>query len=178
MTAHLKAMRMVDPVLTSLATGYSNEEFVAQVLMPFAYVDKEGGKIPRYGKELFLVYATERSVAADSNLAKLAGKSSTDYVLQEHDLGFPVDYRESAEDMDSAERTANNQAVEGIRLRMEVMVADQVQNTANYAAENKITLAGAAKFSDPSSDPEGVIDDGKAAVRSKIAKEPNTMVIG
>ncbi|WP_180125667.1 hypothetical protein [Rhodoferax sp. BLA1] len=178
MSAHLKELRVVDPVLTSLATGYSNDEFVAQTLMPFANVDKEGGKIPRYGKELFIVYATERSVAADSNLAKLASKSTIDFVLQEHDLGFPVDYRESAEDMDSAERTANTQAVDGIRLRMEVMVADQVQNSGNYAAENRAILSGGDKFTDPASDPEGVVDDGKAAVRAKVAKEPNTMVIG
>ncbi len=171
-------MRLVDPVLTSLATGYSNDELSAQTLMPFAYVDKEGGKIPRYGKELFVVYATERSVSADSNLAKLASKTSVDFVLQEHDLGFPVDYRERAEDMDRADRMANNQAVEGIRLRLEVMVADMVQNLANYAVENKYTPIGAAKFTDPTSDPEIVIADGKAAVRAKVAKEPNTMVIG
>jgi len=178
MSSQLKALRLVDPILTSLATGYSNEQFVAQTLMPFANVDKEGGKIPRYGKELFMVYATERSVAADSNLAKLAAKSTIDFVLQEHDLGIPVDYREAAEDMDNAERTANLQAVEGIRLRLEVMVADLVQNTANYAAENRITLAGAAKFTDATSDPEGVVDDAMAAVRAKVGKEPNTMVIG
>lgn len=178
MSTHLLAQRLVDPVLTSLATGYSNDQFVAQTLMPFAYVDKEGGKIPRYGKELFMVYATERSVSADSNLAKLAGKNSIDFVLQEHDLGIPVDYREAAEDMDNAQRTANNQAVEGIRMRHEVMVADLVQNTASYAAENRKTLVGAEKFTDASSDPEGVIDDAKAAVRAKVVREPNTMVIG
>lgn len=176
--ASLLARRLVDPVLTSLASGYSNEEFVAQTLMPFALVDKEGGKIPRYGKELFMVYATERSVSADSNLAKLAGKTSIDFVLQEHDLGIPVDYREAAEDMDNAMRTANNQAVEGIRLRQELMVADLVQNVASYATENRITLTGTAKFSDAASDPEGVVDDAKAAVRAKVVKEPNTLVIG
>lgn len=178
MTQVLKQARQVDPVLTALATGYSNDQFVGTALMPYATVDKEGGKVPRYGKELFIVYETERSVSADSNLAKLASKSTTDFVLTEHDLGVPVDYRESAEDMDSAERGANIQAVEGIRMRHEVMVADAVQNAANYAADNKVTLAGTDKFSHASSDPEGVIDDSKAAVRAKVAKEPNTMVIG
>lgn len=178
MSQNLKQRRIVDPVLTELATGYSNDEFVGQTLMPYANVDKEGGKIPRYGKELFLVYETERAVGADSNYGKLAAKDPLDFVLEEHDLGIPVDYRESAEDMDSAERMANMQAVEAIRMRMEINIASLVQNTAAYAAENRITLGAGDKFTNPDSDPEGVIDDGKAAVRAKVAKEPNTMVIG
>ena len=34
------------------------------------------------------------------------------------------------------------------------------------------------RFTDDTSDPEGVVSDAKAAVRAKIVKEPNTMVIG
>ena len=58
------------------------------------------------------------------------------------------------------------------------MVASITQNPANYPAGNKIALSGSAVFTDPNSDPEGVVDDAKAAVRNKIVKEPNTMVIG
>jgi len=58
------------------------------------------------------------------------------------------------------------------------MVADMVQNPANYSVGNKIALSGASRFTDATSDPEGVVSDAKAAVRAKIVKEPNTMVIG
>ena len=37
--------RMVDPVLTDLARGYSNASFIFPKLFPLVKVAKEGGKI-------------------------------------------------------------------------------------------------------------------------------------
>lgn len=171
-------LRVVDPVLTSLATGYTNEQFVGDQLMPFVLVDKEGGKIPLFGKEHFKVYATERALRAKSNRINPEDIGSVDVAMDEHDLEYPIDYREDAESAFPLQARATNTVVEGIRLRHEVMVADMVQNPANYAVGNKIALSGASRFTDATSDPEGVVSDAKAAVRAKIVKEPNTMVIG
>jgi hypothetical protein len=174
----LSNLRVVDPVLTSLATGYTNEQFVGDQLMPFVPVDKEGGKIPLFGKEHFKVYSTERALRAKSNRINPEDIGSVDVALDEHDLEYPIDYREDAESAFPLQARATNTVVEGIRLRHEVMVADMVQNPASYAVGNKIALAGASCFTDDTSDPEGVVSDAKAAVRSKIVKEPNTLVIG
>ena len=57
-------------------------------------------------------------------------------------------------------------------------MASMTQNANNYPAGNKIALSGTDVFTDANSDPEGVVDDAKAAVRNKVVKEPNTMVIG
>ena len=174
----LSKLRVVDPVLTNLATGYTNEQFVGDQLMPFVLVDKEGGKIPLFGKEHFKVYSTERALRAKSNRINPEDIGSVDVALDEHDLEYPIDYREDAESAFPLQARATNTVVEGIRLRHEVMGADMVQNPANYAVGNKIALSGASRFTDASSDPEGVVSDAKAAVRSKIVKEPNTLVIG
>ena len=174
----LSNLRVVDPVLTSLATGYTNEQFVGDQLMPFVLVDKEGGKIPLFGKEHFKVYSTERALRAKSNRINPEDIGSVDVAMDEHDLEYPIDYREDAESAFPLQARATNTVVEGIRLRHEVMVADMVQNPANYAVGNKIALSGASRFTDATSDPEGVVSDAKAAVRAKIVKEPNTMVIG
>jgi hypothetical protein len=48
----LSNLRVVDPVLTNLSVGYSNADLVGDVLFPFVPVDKEGGKIPKFGKKL------------------------------------------------------------------------------------------------------------------------------
>jgi hypothetical protein len=176
--SRLSKLRVVDPVLTSLATGYTNEQFVGDQLMPFVYVDKEGGKIPLFGKEHFKVYSTERALRAKSNRINPEDIGEVDVALDEHDLEYPIDYREDAESAFPLQARATNTVVEGIRLRHEKMVADMVQTAGNYAAGNKITLSGASQFSHASSDPEGVISDAKAAVRAKVVKEPNTMVIG
>lgn len=176
--SRLGNLRVVDPVLTNLAIGYSNEQLIGDQLMPFALVDKEGGKIPRFGKDDFKVYNTERALRAQSNRINPSDVDPVDVVLDEHDLEYPIDYREEAESSFPLEVQATNSVVEGIRLRHEKMVADISQNAGNYAAGNKITLSGSSQFSHADSDPEGVISDAKAAVRAKVVKEPNTMVIG
>jgi hypothetical protein len=170
--------RIVDPVLTNLAIGYSNAEMVAAMLMPYANVDKEAGKLPKFGKDDFLIYQTERAIRADSNRAQLDSPGSDSFLLTEHDLEFAVDDREENESVFSARRRAMVRAVNGIRLRHEKMVADLVQNPANYAVSNRIALTGTGRFSQTTSDPEGVVDDGKAAVSAGIVKDVNTMVVG
>lgn len=174
----LSKLRVVDPVLTNLAVGYTNEQFVGDQIMPFVLVDKEGGKIPLFGKEHFKVYSTERALRAKSNRINPEDIGSVDVAMDEHDLEYPIDYREDAESAFPLQARATNTVVEGIRLRHEVMVADMVQNQANYAVGNKIALSGTSQFTDDTSDPEGVVSDAKAAVRAKIVKEPNTLVIG
>ena len=174
----LSNLRLVDPVLTSLAIGYMNAQLVADQLMPFVLLEKEGGKIPKFGKEHFKLYNTERALRAKSNRVSPEDIGSVDVALDEHDLEYPIDYREDAESAFPLQARATAIVTEGIRLRHERMVADIVQNPANYPVGNKIALAGASCWSDPGSDPEGVISDAKAAVRGKIVKEPNTLVLG
>ncbi|RCX10703.1 hypothetical protein [Extensimonas vulgaris] len=175
----LSKLRIVDPVLTNLAIGYSNDQFVGDALMPFVLVDKEGGKIPVFGKEHFKLYATERALRAKSNRIAPEDIGAIDIALDEHDLEYPIDYREDAESAFPLQARATAVVTEGIRLRHEVMVATLAQNPASYPTGNKIALSGTSQFTDvANSDPEGVITDAKAAVRAKIVREPNTMVIG
>lgn len=174
----LSKLRVVDPVLSALALGYSNAEFIGDQLLPFVTLDKEGGKIPRFGKDVFRLYATERALRAKSNRINPDDVDGIDISLDEHDLEYPIDYREDAEAAFPLQAHATNRVVEGIRLRHEAMVASITQNPANYPTGNKIALSGSAVFTDHNSDPEGVVDEAKAAVRNKIVKEPNTMVIG
>ncbi|MPT03575.1 MAG: hypothetical protein E2582_05050 [Delftia sp.] len=174
----LSKLRVVDPVLSALAIGYSNAAFVGEQLLPFVTLDKEGGKIPKFGMDAFRIYATERALRAKSNRISPEDIDGADITLDEHDLEYPIDYREEAEAAFPLQAHATNRVVEGIRLRHEAMVASMTQNPNNYPVGNKIALSGSSVFTDPNSDPEGVVDDGKAAVRNKIVKEPNTMVLG
>lgn len=174
----LANLRVVDPVLTELARGYENAEFVSELLFPVAPMSKEAGKIPQFGKEAFKVYNTERALRAKSNRVSPEGRTTIDVVLEEHDLEYPVDYREAEEDMFNAEENATLVATGGIQLRREKMAADLARDAAKYAAGNKVTLVGAAQFTDAASDPIGVVETGKEAIRAKIAKRPNVMIMG
>lgn len=178
MAGRLARARVSDPVLSQLAIGYSNGDFVSEVLMPIALVDREGGKIPKFGKEAFRLYNTERALRAGSNRLNPDGIGSVDVVLDEHDIEYPIDYREEAESAFPLEANATHVTSEIIQLRRETMVASMAQNPANYASSNKVTLSGSSRFTDASSDPIGVIEAGKEAIRAKIGRKPNTAIIG
>ena len=180
MSQRLSNLRVVDPVLTQLAIGFGNNMFgAAEALFPLVEIDTEAGKIPKFGNEHFKIYNTLRALRAKSNRIQPSDIDGFDINLDEHDLEYPIDYRESAEAAFPLRSHATNIVTQGIQLRREKACADLAQNAANYAASNKITLSGNSQFTDGSnSDPEGVISDGKDAIRKKIAKDPNTMVIG
>ena len=173
----LDKQRVVDPVLTNLARGYSNDSFVADKIFPLATVNKEGGKIPQFTKEAFKVYNTERAIRADSNRINPSVGNSIDFVLTEHDLEYPMDYREINESVLPLKMHATNVVTEAIALRKEKLAADLAINPSNYAATNKVTLAAGSKFDVATSDPIEIIDTARSAVRSQIAKNPNVIII-
>ncbi len=174
----LLTARTVDAVLTALARGYSNATLVAEALFPIAYTAKEGNKIPVFGKDAFKIFNTERAIRAASNRLNPTGRTTVDVVLTEHDIAYPVDVREAAEDLFNARANAQDTATRIIQLRREYIAAVLAQDAANYASTNKITLAGTDQFTHKDSDPIGVIEDAKDAVRGQVGADPNTLVIG
>lgn len=175
----LSTLRIVDPVLTGLAIGFSNNALVGNVLMPFAECPNESGKIPIFGKDAFKIYDTLRAPRAASNTMDPSDGSSIDVGYDEHDLQYPIDYRERAEAAFPLESMATDMVTEAIALKREKAIADMAQNAANYAASNKIALSGTSCFSDKvNSDPIGVVTDGKEAIRQRIGRKPNTAIIG
>ncbi len=176
--SRLSELRIVDPVLTECVRGYSNASFVGATLFPIVDVEKEGGKIPLFSKEAFKIYNTERAIRANSNRIAPEGRSTIDYSLTEHDLEYPMDYREIDEDVFPLKLHAANVVVEGVALRLEKIIADLCQNLSTFPSGNKVTLGSGDKFSNPSSDPFAVFDTAKEAIRTKIAKRPNVCVLG
>lgn len=176
--SRMKDIRLVDPVLSNLAAGYINDEFIADAILPRVTVQKEAGKVPLFGKAQFIEHRTERAIRAASNVRDPDGVKTIDFVLTEYDIATRLDYREKQEADFQLESVETANTMEILRLGHELRVARMVQNPATYAAGNKITLAGADQFTDPASDPLGVVLDAKAAVRSQIVREPNTLWMG
>lgn len=176
--SRLQNLRIVDPVLTNLAAGYINEEFIADAILPRVTVAKEGGKVPIFGKAQFVEHRTERAIRAASNVRDPEGVTTKDFVLTEYDIATRLDYREKQESDFQLESIETANTMEILRLGHELRVAALVQNTATYAAGNSITLSGTDQFTDEHSDPLGVVLDAKAAVRAQIVREPNVMAMG
>jgi len=174
----LAQKRIVDPVLTSLARGFSQPNLVASQLFPDVGVDKEGGKVPLFNKEAFRIYNTERAIRANSNVISPDGINTVSYSLTEHDIAYPMDYREVSEDIRNLKIYATHVTTETIKLRLEKQVADLVQNLASFPTGNKVTLAAGDKFNNSASDPVAIFETAKEAVRKKIAKRPNVAILG
>lgn len=178
MPDRLKRLRIVDPVLTNIARGYRNAQFVGEALLPLADMDKEAGIVPLFGKEAFRLWDTERAIRAQSNLMIPDDINTLDVVLREHDLAYPVDYREQAESMFDAEARAAKRVKEAIDLRREVSCAALAQNVNTYLSGGKVALAGASQWSASGGDPVAVVETGKEVVRSRIGVRPNTILMG
>ena len=174
----LKKKRVVDQVLTNIARGFKNASHVAEHLFPVVPVSKEGGKIPEFTKESFKIYNTERAIRAKSNRINPENRTEIDFVLTEHDLEYPIDYREQDEDIFPSRLHATTVVTDGISLRHEKLAADIVQDLATFPTGNKVTLAAGDKFTNTSSNPFLVFDAAKEAIRGKIAQRPNVCVIG
>lgn len=173
--SRLANLRIVDPVLTSLAVGYSNTETVGELLMPAVEVEKEAGKIPQFGKEAFKITNTERALRAKSNRINPENFKHIDVNTDEHDLEYPIDHRESAEAAFPLQAHATNVVTEGINLRREKQIADMAQDLNNYSASNKTVVS--VGFKDPNLDVIGLFDEAKSAIRKKIGRKPNTLVL-
>ena len=169
----------INAYLSEVARGYKNNAFVADVLFPTIYSEKEKIDIFQFNKEAFNIYDTERAIRANSNVIAPQGFTKHTATLTEHDLSYPIDYREEQEaEKVKLQLHATNVVTNGLQLKHEKECADLVQNPSNYASTNKIILSGKSCFNWCVSDPVGVVEDAKNAVSSKIAQDPNTMVIG
>jgi hypothetical protein len=169
----------INAYLSEVARGYSNNAFIAGNLFPTIQSELEKIDIFEFNKEAFQLYDTERAIRANSNIISPKGFTKKTTTLTEHDLAYPIDYREEEEAKKvKLQLHATNVVTQGLQLKHEKQCADLAQNPDNYPAENKITLSGTSQFNNNSSDPIGVIDDAKDAVCKKIGQDPNTIVIG
>jgi hypothetical protein len=175
--------RVIDPILSEVAQGYKNADLVGMALFPRVPVGQRGGKIITFGKEAFRLYNTGRTPGSNTKRVQF-GYAGAPFALEQHALEgvVPVENMDEAAAVPGIDLGAGaiGQTQDIIALRLEYAQAVLATTAANYAASNKITLAGVDQWSDFSgtSDPIDDIEVAKEAVRAQIAKRPNTVVMG
>jgi len=173
--------RVIDPVLTTVAQGYKNAEMVGGVLFPAVPVMQRGGRIVKFSREDFRLYATGRAPGTNTKRVQY-GYGSDPYALEQHALEGLVPWEIMREANNAPGIPMATIAVRKtqniIALRNEKAHADIALNAASYAAANKVTIAGSAQWSDPASKPSDDIETAKEAVRAKVGRYPNTVTIG
>jgi len=174
--------RVIDPVLTEIARGYQNNVFVGAALFPAVPVGQRGGKIIQFGKEAFRAYNTGRAPGANTKRVQY-DYGSDSYALEQHALEgtVPFDIMEEASAVPGIDvgQGAVQMVQDIIAARLERAQATLATTAGNYAASNKVTLSGTSQWSDLSaSNPIDDIEAAKEAVRAKIGRYPNTVVMG
>lgn len=175
-------VRVIDPILSSIARGYKNNELVGINLFPYVPVSQRGGKVLEFGKESFKLYATGRTPGANTKRVNF-GHSGVSFALEQHALEgvVPFEHQEEAAQVPGIDMgqgaVASTQDI--IALRLEKAQADIARNAANYAASNKVTLAGGDQWSSyAASTPGQDIRAAVEAIRTQTGKRPNVVMLG
>lgn len=176
--------RVVDPILSTIAQGYQNAEMVASYLFPTVPVNLRAGNIITFGKEGFMLYASQRAPGENTKRVKF-GYAGSPFSLVDYSLEglVPVEIEQEAMNGPGIDLGASaiNEVSAIMALRLEKASADIARTAGSYASGNKVTLSGTAQWSDITSgisDPIANIETAKEAIRAATGKRPNTMVMG
>lgn len=177
---NLRQSRIIDPVLTAVAQGYTNGQMVGKFLFPTVPVIARAGHIIKFGKQDFMLYNTKRAPGQSTKRVQF-GYADGQYSLVDHSLeaGVPIEIQEEAQNVLGIDNTS--QAVRGVQniqaLEVEYEQAAIARNAASYAASNKSAPAGTDLWSNPASDPMAQVEAAREAVRQKVGQRPKTGVI-
>lgn len=172
--------RVVDPILSNVARGYTNSELIGNIVCPVVPVNQRGGRIIVFNKEHFRIVTAGRAPGAQIP-QKNFEYSDEKYAISQDAVAAKV----TREEMEEAAAVpglnlqvmAVNQTLEQIRLTREYKQASVVRDASRYSAENKLTLTGSSKWSDGSSSPAQQIRTGREAVRTKIGRYPKLLTL-
>lgn len=173
----LAQQRIQDPILTQLAHGYYNDSLICESLFPIVEMPKEGGKIPTFGRLAFRNISTVRQLHGDSNRLTPEDVQAISVELDEHDIEYPIDYREANEASYDLKSYALQTTQNIIGLKREILAAELAQDPENYLTGNKLALSGSNQFNHADSDPISILLDACEKVRANTGLKPNLCVI-
>lgn len=176
-----KNIRLVDPILSNLAFGYSNPNLIGHELFPRVGVPAKSGKIIKFGKDAFRVINSRRAPGTVTKRITI-GVADENFSLYSNALDCVVPKEwlpEAALTPGLNFQRSSLETVMQIELNnLEYEQANLARNPAAYSATNKVSLAGNAKWIDyANSDPIGDVKAGREAIRKKTGQYPNKMVI-
>jgi hypothetical protein len=174
----IENLRVVDELLSDIAQGYSNEEYIHEQIFPVVETNKMQGKTPHFTKDNFLYLESKRAPGGDSNTVTTdIVQAPIAYNLEEFDQQEPIDYLEDEEAAFDLEAAATYNLSERMLLRREKKTADTVQDQTLYTNSN--TSAVSVKWDVyATSNPIADINAAREVVRGNIGRYPNTLTFG
>ncbi|MDF2141243.1 major capsid protein [Paenirhodobacter sp. CAU 1674] len=172
---------VVDPILSTHARGYRNAEFISHLLFPRVTIPNRAMRVIKFGKEAFRMLNTRRAPGANKKRVQYGYASDPVALVQDALEGIvPIEHQQEAMSIPGIDLGAGaiNMVLNVIDLGHEYEAAQLARGAANYDANHKLALVGAERWASDTSDPLADIDEAKEAVRRKIGRYPNTLVLG
>lgn len=173
-------VRVVDPILSTVAQGYRNAAFVGGFLFPRVGVTVSGGRILTFGKESFQAYNLRRAPGAATTRIGF-GYAGEPYALVQDAVEVPVP-REHMRDaaqvpgVDLGTR-ATNTGMQVVTKALEAEQASIALNASNYDSDHKVTLSGGTKWSAETGTPSADVETAKEAIRASTGMYPNVVLL-
>jgi hypothetical protein len=173
-------VRVFDPVLSNVAQGYRNAEFVGNILFPRVPVFATGGQIIEFGKEAFYNYNLRRTPGGSTKRIQF-GYLGKPYALLQDSIEAQVP-REWLRDAAVVPGIDLGTRAVGLGMKivtksLEVDQATMATTAGNYDANHKVVLAGATKWSTATGTPMTDVDTAREAIRAAVGIYPNVMLM-
>lgn len=172
-TAAMPLIGHLDAALTNFAKGFSPNELVGDRIAPRVGVSRQSDKYWIWGREAQQVKgSTLRAPGAPAPRTRLA-LSNAAYYCQSHAQALELP-DETGVELPALRQGRTQFLTRKILLDKEIALAAILTDIAKVT--RNVTLAGATQFSDPASDPIGVIEDAKNSVM-KSGQSANTLIL-
>lgn len=168
----------VDPVLTNMSVAYTNDELVADQIMPIVQVKKITGKYYEYDKDNFRIMDSERAPGSRANVTEHGLTLRSYGPIIEHALEeeVPTEVIDQAEDVLSPLQDAAENVMDKLLLGKEKELATIMATSGNFT--NSVTLSGTDQWSDfANSDPLDDVETGRTAIHQATFKRANALVL-
>lgn len=172
---------VVDPILSTHARGYRNSTFIASALFPRVSIPNRSMLTIKFGKEAFRKLNTRRAPGSATKRVQYGYAADPVSLVQDSLEGIvPTEHQQEAEKVPGIDLAAGavNMVLDVLDLNLEIDSANIARNAGNYAAGNKLVLAGADRWASDTSDPKADMDAAKEVIRRKIGRYPNTLALG
>ena len=173
-------VRVVDPILTNHARGYTNAGFVGHFLFPAVDMPTRAAKRIEFDRSSFRRRKTRRAPGTPVTRLDFGyeGKAVT---LHQEALGalIPVEHQQEADAVPGIDlqQSAVDTVLAVIAMEKEIQQAETARNASLYGADNKSALTGTDKWSDPASDPLTQVSDAAEVIRARTGRRPNTLLL-
>lgn len=170
----------VEPQITNILQAYTNDDFIADKVLPSVpNLKEESGKIAGIGNSHLRIYKSKRALYDEGEHRMEFTYTNDDrYQIEYYDLEayLPDRLRDQAQAPFDVKRDATLIVMQSLMLERENALATALGDT-SIVTQNT-TLSGTSQFNDyVNSDPAAVIETARTTIYEATGKEANSMII-